>query len=160
MYSGTPVTRPIMGPMSDCRVYWGGRVSEVENLWVNFMITYSCQKTAYQYRSIACLHAWLRWCTEAFSWQEQLILRKRLLVIGIVIIELIILSWVMHLGKYLPAAPIQRQYPKAKLTLTSISWLAVQYKMGILRLAFIFCCIRSWMALHVWIKTFFSPCFA
>jgi hypothetical protein len=35
------------------------------------------------------------------------------------------------------------RYPKAKLTLTSISRLAVQYKMGILCLAFIFCCIRS-----------------
>jgi hypothetical protein len=31
LYSGTPVTRPTMGPMS------GGRVSEVENLGVNFL---------------------------------------------------------------------------------------------------------------------------
>jgi hypothetical protein len=43
--------------------------------------------------------------------------------------------------------------------LTSISRLAVQYKMGILCLAFIFCCIRSWMASHVQIKTYFLPVF-
>jgi hypothetical protein len=44
---------------------------------VNFMIKYSRQKTVY--RSIACLHAWLRWCTKPFSWQDQLLLGKRLL---------------------------------------------------------------------------------
>jgi hypothetical protein len=72
-----------------------------------------------------------------------------------IVIEFIILSWVKCIlgTKYLPAEPIR--YPKAKLTLSSISWLAVQYKMGILRLAFIFCCIRSWMALHVRIKTYY-----
>jgi hypothetical protein len=70
----------------------------------------------------------------------------------------IILSWVKCIlsTKYLPAEPIR--YPKAKLTLTSISWLAVQSnKMRILHLAFIFCCIRSRMALHVRIKTYFLP---
>jgi hypothetical protein len=35
-YSETPVTRPIMGPMSDGHVRDDGRVSEVENLVVNF----------------------------------------------------------------------------------------------------------------------------
>jgi hypothetical protein len=53
------------------------------------------------------------------------------------------------------ARQIAIRYPKVKLTLTSISWLAVQYKMEILHLAFIFCCIRSWMALHIRIKTYF-----
>jgi hypothetical protein len=54
--------------------YQGGRVSEVESLGVNFP-----PKTAYRTCSIACLHAWLRWCTKPFSWQKQLLLGKRLL---------------------------------------------------------------------------------
>jgi hypothetical protein len=49
-YSGTPVTQPIMGPMLDGRVNRGGRVSEVENLGVNFPPK-NCTVV-----SLACMH--------------------------------------------------------------------------------------------------------
>jgi hypothetical protein len=94
--------------------------------------------------SLACMHDWGD-ARSPFHDKNSYFLEKDYSDISI-IIEFIILSWgkCIFLGtKYLPAEPIR--YPKAKLTLTSISWLAVQYKMGILRLAFIFCCIRSWM---------------
>jgi hypothetical protein len=109
-------------------------------------------------RSIACLNAWLKWCMKPFHDKNSYFLEKDY---SSIIIEFIILSLVKCIlgsgTKYLLAKPMR--YPEAKLTLTSISWLAVQYKMGVLRLAFIFCCIRSWMALHLRIKTYFIPVF-
>jgi hypothetical protein len=132
--------------------YRGGRVGEVENLGVNFLLI-----TAY--RSIACLHAWLRWCTKPFSWQKHLLLGKRLLKYHNRVYNLELSS--VHLGYYTSdlsiyrpnLSDIQRQsWPWPR----SADWRCNIIKMGILYLAFIFCCIRSWMALHVRIKTF-SP---
>jgi hypothetical protein len=67
-YSGTPVlTRPTMGPMLDDRV-----AAVLASVKLNIWGWSSRKKTAY--RSIACLHAWLRWCTKPFSWEKQLLL--------------------------------------------------------------------------------------
>jgi hypothetical protein len=96
----------------------------------------------------------LRWCTKPFMTKSSYFLEKDItLYQELIVFELSYASWVNNI--YWP----RTLYPKAKLTLTSISWLAVQYKMGILRLVFIFCCIHSWMALHVRIKTYFLPVF-
>jgi hypothetical protein len=125
--------------------YRGDHVSEVENLGVNF----PQKKTA-----LACRHD-LGDERSPFHDKNSYFLEKDDLIRGLIIIEFIILSWVQCTLGTLPVEPIW--YPKAKLTLTSISWWAVQYKMGILRLVFIFCCICSWMAFHVQIKTYFLP---
>jgi hypothetical protein len=67
MYSGTPVTRPTW---DRCRmVMLPGR----SRSWKSGD-EFPAKKL---YRSIAYLHAWLRWCTKPFSWQKQLLLGKR-----------------------------------------------------------------------------------
>jgi hypothetical protein len=143
LYSGgTPVTRPTMGPM-----LYGDVTGVVASVKLKIWEWISRQKTAYS--SIACLHAWLRWCTKPFSWQKQLLYLEK--EDWSIIIEFIILSWVSSwvLSIYRPnLSDIQR-------------WLDLDQliggdEMGILRLAFIFCCICSWMALHT-NKNIFSP---
>jgi hypothetical protein len=138
MYRGTPITRPTMGSMSDGRVT--GVVASVKlKIWGWI--------SPHTVVSLACIHDWSDvW--SPFHDKNSYFLEKDDSDISI-IIKFIILSWVCILGtKYLLAEPIRyngRTYPISK---------------GI-RLAFIFCCtfIRSWMGLHVRIKTYFLPVF-
>jgi hypothetical protein len=146
MYSWTPVTWPTMGPMSD------GRVTGWSRQWSWKSGGGFPAKKLRTVVSLACMHDWGD-ARNPFHDKNSYFLEKDDSDISITIVG-IILSWVKCIlgTKYLPAEPtisdIQRQ-----------SWPWPRSADWILRLAFIFCCIHSWMVLHEWIKTYFLSVF-